>query len=455
MSVLTKVQKWKTILTIAWPLIIANSFWNLQLTIDRIFLGSYSTEALGAAVAVMGLFWTPMALLQQTASYVTTFVGRYFGSKELTHIGPALWQAIYVSVIGGLLFFLFLLFSDSLFMFIGHSPVMQQFEADYFNAICFSALPTAIVAAFCGFFTGLNQTKAVMKINAIGLAVNVVCDYILIFGHFGAPELGISGAGYATALSSFASMIYGVFLVFNSKNESLYAIFSGWRWNGALAQRFVRFGIPSGLQWALEGLAFTLFLIIMGRFENGEAALASSSIVVTIMMLSILPTIGIAQAVMTLVSQYIGKQDITEAEKVVYTGVEISGVYIVIMGLTFILFPHVYLSWFANESNIELWTEVSTIVPYLLMFVAFFTLFDSVNINFSFALKGAGDTKFVSIIALILPWPLMVIPTFFIREWTNAVFWAWGAASLFGVTQALVLYSRFKSGKWKSINILS
>src|SRR5690606_31010536 len=99
------MRKWKEIFAIAWPLIIANSFWNLQLTIDRMFLGSYTTEALAAAMAVMGVFWTPMALLQQTAGYATTFVAQYYGAKKFEMIGPALWQAIYLSTIGGLLFF--------------------------------------------------------------------------------------------------------------------------------------------------------------------------------------------------------------------------------------------------------------------------------------------------------------------------------------------------------------
>ena len=82
-------RAWKQILAIAWPLIVANSFWNLQLTIDRIYLGAWSTEALGAAMAVMGVFWTPMALLQQTAGYVTTFVAQYFGAREHEKIGSS------------------------------------------------------------------------------------------------------------------------------------------------------------------------------------------------------------------------------------------------------------------------------------------------------------------------------------------------------------------------------
>ncbi len=83
-------EKWLNLMKVAWPLIIAracpHSFWNLQLTIDRIYLGNFSTEALAAAMAVMGVFWVPMALLQQTASYLMTFVAQYFGAKEENRI---------------------------------------------------------------------------------------------------------------------------------------------------------------------------------------------------------------------------------------------------------------------------------------------------------------------------------------------------------------------------------
>ena len=93
-------------------------------------------------------------------------------------------------------------------------------------------------------------------------------------------------------------------------------------------------------------------------------------------------------------------------------------------------------------------------VPYLLMYAALFTTFDSMNLIFSFALKGAGDTRFVSLVALMLPWPIMVLPTILMREWEGAVFWAWGAASVFGITQALVFCHRFLGGKWKSMSVI-
>jgi MATE family multidrug resistance protein len=447
-------SNWSEVLRISWPLIIANSFWNLQLTIDRIFLGNFSTDALGAAMAVMGVFWTPMALVQQTAAYSTTFVAQYFGANQKHMIGPAIWQAIYLSVLGGLLFLFLIPVAPFIFEIMGHSAKMQVLEIEYFQALCFSALPTAIVAAAGGFYTGLGRSQMIMWINGIGLIANVTFDYLLIFGNLGFPELGVAGAGYATAMANCCSALFAFYVLFSRKNEKEYAVRSGWRYVPELMKRFLRYGLPSGMQWALEGLAFATFLIFVGRMPNGDAALAASGIAVTVMMLSVLPALGVGQGVSVLVGQYLGENHPTKAERSTWAGVQIAALYIAIVGLTFLLFPEFYLSWFHNAENQSMWDQVSTIVPYLLMFIALFTMFDCMNLVFSFALKGAGDTRFVTLIALTLPWPLMILPTWLISHREDAIYWAWGAASIFIITQAFVFLGRFIGGKWKGMSVI-
>lgn len=451
----TRLSRWKEILVIAWPLIVANSFWNLQLTIDRVFLGNYSTDALGAAMAVMGVFWTPMALVQQTAAYVTTFVAQYFGAKRFQMIGPAVWQSLYIGVIGGLLFLGLIPLSGLIFGSMGHSANLEALEIEYFQALCYSALPTALVAAAGGFFTGLGNSRVIMWINCVGLIANVLFDYLLIFGNLGFPAMGIAGAGYATALANWAAAFYGLALVFKKKHEKEYSMHSGWKPSVDLMKRFLKYGLPSGLQWALEGLAFTIFLIFVGQMADGDAALASSGIVVTVMMLAILPAMGVAQAVAVLVGQHLGEKKPELAENSTWSGLQVAAMYIASVGLSFALFPNFYLAWFHNPSNVELWSQVSTMVPYLLLFVAFFTSFDSMNLVFSFALKGAGDTRFVTLIALTIPWPLMVLPTYLMKEWNGAVYWAWGAASVYGITQAMIFLRRFIGGKWKQMSVIN
>lgn len=446
-------KRWKEILQIAWPLIIANSFWNLQLTIDRIYLGMHSTESLGAAMAVMGVFWVPMALLQQTSSYVTAFVAQYYGANDHHKIGSCVWQAFYVSVIGGLLFLTLNFFSPFFFSWVGHTEAIQVLEVEYFNSLAFSALPTALVAAVSGFFTGLGRTKTVIALNFVGLIFNVLFDYLLIFGNLGFPQMGIAGAGYATSIAGLCAAIFGIFILFNDHHESLYKIKSQWQFNIKLIKQFLRYGIPSGLQWALEGLAFTVFLIIMGRLPNGEAALASSSIAVTVMMLSVLPTMGIAQSILTLVGQRLGEKKPQEAARITWDGVGISFIYIGIVASTFLVLPEFYLSWFKNEQNLELWSQVSVLVPKILEIVAVFILFDSIYLNISFALKGAGDTSFVSYVALIVPWPCMVLPAFMMMDSPDAIINSWRFVIVYMIVLTAILILRFRQGKWQSMDI--
>ncbi|MCB1214386.1 MAG: MATE family efflux transporter [Deltaproteobacteria bacterium] len=447
-------KAWKEILKLAWPLILANSFWNLQMTIDRIFLGQYSTEALGAAMAVFGIFWTPMALLQQTASYILTFVAQLWGAKRQSEIGACFWQALYIALLGGLLFLLLMFPAAYFFRFVGHSPSLQNLESVYFETMCWSALPMALVAAASGFFTGLGRSTVVLWINGAGLLSNALLDYLLILGKGGFPALGIAGAGYATALASWVSAAVGLCWIFQKDYRSKFFPPGAWKWDFPLMKRFLRFGLPSGLQWALEGLAFTVFLILVGRMAKGEAALAASGIAVTVMMLAILPALGLAQAVSVLVGQHLGENRPKSAQQSSWTGLQIAWLYIAVVAATFWLFPHFYLEWFYNPEKAELWQQVATYVPYLLMFVGTFILFDSMNLIFSFTLKGAGDTRFVSLVALLLPWPLMVLPTWLVQHHSHALYWAWAAASVYIITQALIFWRRFEGGRWKLMRVI-
>jgi MATE family multidrug resistance protein len=449
-----RLNDWKTLLKFSWPLIVANAFWNIQITIDRIILGQFSAEALAATVGTMGIFWAPMALIQQTAAYVTTFTAQYSGAKQPHNIGPALWQSFYISIFGGILFLLLIPAAPALFKLFGHPAALQLLEIDYFRAICFSALPTALMAAISGFFTGTERPSVTLHMNAIAMVIHAILAYILVFGHFGLPRMGVIGAGVATSIAAFIGCGYGLYLLCAPNLQKKYALLSGYKWNTALMKQYLKFGLPSGLQWALEGLAFTVFLVFIGRMPNGEIALASSGIAVTVMMLAILPILGVAQGIATLVGKHLGEDNPDKAEQVTWTGIQVSLLYISVMATTFFCFPNFYLSWFSNPQNTAIFSQIAAIVPTLLIFVSIFIFFDCINVIFSFALRGAGDTKFVSLIALVLPWPLMVIPTYFVISHIKGVILAWGFVSIYIVIQSLIFLKRFKEGKWRKMRVI-
>jgi MATE family multidrug resistance protein len=167
-----------------------------------------------------------------------------------------------------------------------------------------------------------------------------------------------------------------------------------------------------------------------------------------------MPVFGVGQAASVLLAQHLGEDNTREAELVAWSGFQVSWLYVFTIGTTFFFFPHFYIQWFQNAENAVLWQQVAQTTAYLLIFVSGFILFDSMNLVFSMCLKGAGDTRFVSAFALVIPWPIMVLPTWLMKDWEGALYWAWGAASLYSIVQAMVFWRRFEGGKWKKMRVI-
>ena len=443
----------RQVLQIAFPLIVSTSFWTLQMTIDRILLSRYSSDAVGAAQIAIMVFWTVFALLHQTALYSSTFVAQYQGANKPDRIGPVIWQSLYFSLISGVIFCTVFFFSAEWFVSLaGHGKDVQILEAKYLQTLSFSALPMALVASASSFFMGRGKTGVVMIINAAGLVVNALLDYALIFGQWGFPELGIAGAGWATTISSAVSALLALALLFRPSMNKLYGLWNGWHFDRALFGRLLRFGLPAGLQWSLDGLAFTVFVFLIGKM--GKAELAANSIAFSINLLAFLPPMGLGQAVSVLVGQRLGENRPDLAERSANMGCIIGTVYMLTMGATFLIFPGMYLSLYQSHNEPEQWLQVAAMVPILLRFAAVFCLFDSINMVLSFALKGAGDTKFVSIISLTLAWSIVVPPTIAIWYWGLGIYWAWAVVTLYVFALASVLFWRFRQGKWKSMRVI-
>ncbi len=440
------------VLRLAWPLILSNSVWTLEITADRMMLSWYSSEAVAASMAGILIFWTPLILLQSTANYAMTFVAQYLGAGRPHRIGPVVWQALYFSLFSGLAFFALVPLAPWIIAIGEHSPELQELEIIYFETMAWGAMPFILVAAVSGFFAGRGDSWTVLWINTVGFVLNVVLDYAWIFGRWGFPELGIAGAGWSNVIGTWVSAIFGLALMFRPRFAREFHTLSGWRFDRALFARLMRFGLPSGLQWMLDGLAFTAFILYVGRF--GPAELAATSITFTINMVAVLPMLGMAQAVSVLVGQRLGQDRPDLAERSTWSGFQLAWSFMTLVAALYVLAPGLFLMLFASDQSPEKWAAVAVLVPALLRFVAVYSLFDSMNLIFSFALKGAGDTRFVTIISLVLAWPMMVLPTYFAWKEGWGLYWAWAFASVYVIAIALVFLWRFRQGKWKSMRVI-
>lgn len=440
------------LLKLSLPFILSNSFWTLQITIDRVFLSWYSSESVAAAMPAVLLFWAPLTLLQNTANYATTFVAQYVGAGRPRRVGPAVWHAMHFAIVTGIAFLGLLPFAGTLVGLGGHSEPVRQLEEVYFRCLCFSALPTLIVAAATSFFAGRGDSWTVLLVNAAGFAVNGVLDYLWIFGYGGFPAWGMAGAGWATVVGSWASALVAVALMFRRSYREEFATARGWRLETDLFQRLMRFGVPNGMLFFLDCLAFTVFTFLIGLL--GTAELAASSIAFTINMVAVLPMVGVGQGITVLVGQRLGEDRPELAEQTTWAGFRITWMYMAVVAGLYLFCPQLFLVLFQSQMNVEEWRRVAAIVPLLLRFVAVYSLFDSMNLVFSFALKGAGDTRFVTCASLILAWPLMVAPTW--AAWKNGwgLYWAWAFASAYIIALAITFLFRFRSGKWKSMRVI-
>ena len=206
-------NRWNTIggyrevLVVAFPLILSTATWSVQHFVDRMFLTWYSPETIAAALPAGMLSFTVISMFMGTAGYVSTFVAQYYGARRYQRIGPALWQGIYISLIGAIVMLCIIPLAGPAFRLIGHSPSILESEIIYFQITCLGGGAYIGSYALSGFFSGRGKTWPVMWVNAATTAVNLVLDYALIFGNWGFPELGIRGAAIATVAAGVFSLL--------------------------------------------------------------------------------------------------------------------------------------------------------------------------------------------------------------------------------------------------------
>jgi MATE family multidrug resistance protein len=446
---------WSELLRLAWPFILSNSVWTLQLLFDRVMLSRKGTDEVGAAMASGILFWVPISLTQGTAGYVTTFVAQYVGAGQLRRVGPVVWQALWFSLAAGLAMLAVVPLAGWLVAFGGHEAHLQSLEATFLRCLALSGLPTLVTISAGGFFAGRGRSKVVLLINVVGMAVYFVLAPLLIFGNetLRIPALGIAGAGLSTAAGSCVSAVLALALFLRTRFEKTYATRSGWRFDPELFGRLMRYGLPNGLGAALDPIVFAFFIQLVGRIS--PEALSATSITFTLNMLVILPTLGIGQAVEVLVGRRLGEDRPDVAARSAWTGLKMAVAFTAVMAAAFVLAPGPLVALFGGHGGGDVRREeVAAMVPVLLRFVVLYCLFDTMNVIFSFALRGAGDTRFVTFVALIFAWPVMVIPTWWVVEHGLGLYWAWSFASLYVILLALTFLFRFLQGRWRTMRVI-
>ena len=438
-------ELWK----LALPLVLSSSFMTIQITLDRVMLSWHSELDVAASMPAVMLYWFPFGLLYGTALYVATFVAQYTGARRPERVGPAVWQGIYFALASGLLFLALVPLAPAYIALGDHDAALQTREVAFFRGLCFAALPALVVSSISGFFSGRGAPWTILLIDVVGTLVTGVLDWLLIFNRLDIPELeGAAGAGVATACGSYAAALTAVALFLRKRNRDEFQTLSGWRPERELLLRLFKFGGPAGIQMMLDVMAFTLFTLFVGRL--GKDAMTATSIAFTINMLAFLPVMGLGNAVGILVGQSIGEGRADHAVRTVRIGFRWAVGYSTFAAALFVLAPGPLTSIFAAEAG----SNQSETVATLLLFVATYCVTDSVNLVYASALRGAGDTRFVSWLTFLLAWPVMVIPTYLVVRADGNLYWCWAFATAYISVMATCFYARFRTGKWKLMKVI-
>ena len=292
----------------------------------------------------------------------------------------------------------------------------------------------------------------VLAVNVVAISVNIICDYALIFGHWGLPELGIVGAAWATNIGLVVSALCFAVLFLGPRYRSEYATLRGWKPDLKLLLRLLRFGGPNGVNFMLDIMAFTFFLFIVGRL--GPIPLAATNLAFHINSLAFMPLIGCSIAVSTMVGQRLGRDQPEAAEYCTWSGLHLAMLYMGTMSLGYVLVPEFFLAPFGEEQDAN-FAVAHQIAVVLLRFVALYCVFDAAYMVFAAALKGAGDTRFVMWISILLAWAIMVVPSFAALTYFDGglyLIWSFGCAYI--CVLGVALYLRFRTGRWQSMRVI-
>jgi MATE family multidrug resistance protein len=443
----------REVLVLAYPLMLAHMSFTVQTFVDRLLLTWYSAEAVAGAVT--GLFTTlsVMALFSGTGEYLTTFIAQYVGAGRPNRVGPAMWQGFYFSLGAGVLIAALSPLAEPVFALAGHSAAVRHNEVSYATILLWGAFPVVLMATLATFFAGRGETRVVLLVNLLSTAVNVVLDWLWIFGRGGFPRGGVAGAAWATVVSQAVGAIVFILLILRPTHRRAYATLSGWRFESGLFLRLLRFGLPSGLQYSLEILSFAIFLMIVGRI--GTAPLAASGITFNLNMIVFMPTLGLGVAVSALVGRYLGAERPEVSERATWSAFWMSLVYMTACGALYLLAPHALLLPYAAGADPAVFAEIETISVVLLRFVAVYSLFDMMNVIFAAGLRGAGDTFYPLAATVILSWGAMLVPAYLACLLAGAgVYVAWTAATAYVALIGLLMLRRFRAGRWRSLRVI-
>lgn len=456
---LKQVESWwrrpagmREVLTMALPLVVSTLSWTLMNFTDRVFLVWYSPNAVAAALPAGMMAFLVICFPLGIATYVNTFVAQYQGAKRPERIGPVVWQALFIGFATVPLTVVTIPFAPQMFEAAGHAPEIAALEVDYYQALCWGEGAVVVSAALSAFFTGRGDVRTVMVVDSFAALLNVVLDYAWIFGKWGFPEMGAGGAAWATTVATLARAAIYLWLWFRPVYRRQFQTVAGCRFDRKLFGRLVWYGFPNGVQYLFEVGAFSFYLLLVGQL--GPQELAASNLAFNVNSLAFMPVYGIGIATGTIVGQHLGENRADLAARGTWSAFTLAAGLMAVVGSLYVLAPEWLLLAYEAEVGRESFTELRELTIVLLRFVAFYCLFDAMNVIFSAAIKGAGDTRFVLLTTLAVSALPVVMTWVGVKIFGYGLLWSWVSVTSWVCLLGVIFWLRFIQGRWRAMRVI-
>lgn len=409
---------YKENLKVAWPVILGQLGHMMATIADNTMVGQINSIQLAACSFANAVFFVIFIFGIGLAMGVTPIVGKAFGGGDIEKCKSILKSGLLVNIITAIIITILLIIASFYFDSFGQDKRVVKYAVPFFRIIAASMIPYMIFLSFKQFTDALSLTKPGMIILIICNLLNVVINYLLIYGNFGFPRLEIEGAGWATLIARICMAISMILLFLYNKNLKQYL--KGWsrrKFNIEHIKEVLNVGVPIGLQYVLEVAAFASGAFIIGWV--GAIELAAHQIAITVASVTFMIATGLASAATIRMSNFIGKKSFRDMKVAGNSAFIMVIAFMSFTAIIFFLFGHQLASFYVKEE------VVIVIAVKLLIIAAFFQLADGIQAIGLGTLRGVEDVKIPTIITTINYWFITIPLCYYL-----GIKLQWGAAGV-------------------------
>jgi putative MATE family efflux protein len=437
-----------TVLALAWPAIV-DQFLSMAVNmVDTAMVGRLGAAALAAVGLGAQIMMTATAIFTSISTGTTALIARHIGAGQPQEAHQVARQSIVAGLgLSVLCSICFVVFAHQIVhVMFGNAEVdVLADAAGYVRIIGAAVVPQFILVICNSILRGAGDTRTPMKVMAVSNVFNVIGNYLLIFGVGPFPRLGVFGAALSTALSHVVGGVIQVYIIFRGRRLIQLNWRDDWAPHFATIKRILTIGIPAGLEQGFMRVGQLLFTMILSGL--GTIAFAAHRIALQAESLSFMPGFGFALSATTLVGQALGAGDAKAAERNGMEATRLAAIGMSAMGVLFFLFPKPLVSVFTTDQSV---IEQSAVV---LRIVALSQPFLALHMVLAGSLRGAGDTRTVMAVTAIGVCAIRVSLAYLLVRLGFGLVGAWIAMSVDLVTRGLLLFIRFRSGRWKHVHV--